>query len=304
MLIETPNLTLRLSISRTAHLFHVVDQLSAWSEFTHAQYRRWFGAQSSTDRHRLDEHKEIRTRRGWGGGLEQSFYTDADLREALQAAVRANRLDPAEAATELEVLLHFETAVDALIATELPTLERFRQRVWSERSTLAAFAAQVARLCQCPTITVSGFLIANPADWESGGGFNGSMLTLEVARKADTYPILLHELMHAFLELSGANIHLRGFAAQIGCPFETLNEGICYALSPGLFSADQRVDSLQRDVNEDREAGKPMSDSYTRFRRFGLALRPYLQQALGSQHGTITDVVARAGDAWRSASRN
>jgi hypothetical protein len=35
-------LTLNIYISRTAHLFHVVDQISGWSPFCHSQYRRYF----------------------------------------------------------------------------------------------------------------------------------------------------------------------------------------------------------------------------------------------------------------------
>jgi hypothetical protein len=34
-------LTLEIHASRTAHLFHVVDQISQWSEFCHHQYIDW-----------------------------------------------------------------------------------------------------------------------------------------------------------------------------------------------------------------------------------------------------------------------
>ncbi len=73
-------LTLEIHVSRTAHLFHVVDQIAAWSEFCHRQYVDWFERQerglSAEDRELLRQHTAIRKQRGWGGGLEQTFYTD------------------------------------------------------------------------------------------------------------------------------------------------------------------------------------------------------------------------------------
>ena len=34
--------SLAISVSRTAHLFHVVDQLAEWSPFCHRQYHPYF----------------------------------------------------------------------------------------------------------------------------------------------------------------------------------------------------------------------------------------------------------------------
>lgn len=301
MRLEADCLTLSLEISRTAHLFHVVDQLSAWSEFTHAQYRRWFEPLSSADHACLDEHKAIRRRRGWSGGLEQSFYTAAELDEALHGAAGSGLLSDVEAATERRVFLHFADRVDGLLSGEIQVLERFCQTVTSDVPRLAGFAARISRVCECQTISVPGFLIANPSDMDWGGGFNGGRLTLEVARKADMYPVLLHELMHAFLALSGVADRLQAVASTIGCDAETLNEGLAYALSPGIFSARGDVDELQRDVAADRAAGKSFQDSYTRFRRFGLTLRPFLRAAIDSEQLTIGSVLARAPEAWRNA---
>ncbi len=41
-IVDAGPLTLDVRVSRTATLFHVVDQLSLWSPFCHAQYRRYF----------------------------------------------------------------------------------------------------------------------------------------------------------------------------------------------------------------------------------------------------------------------
>ena len=64
-------LTLRVSTSRTAHLFHVVDQLSAWSPFCHRQYRSYFeddanGGLSEEDRQLLGQHADLRGSRDGG----------------------------------------------------------------------------------------------------------------------------------------------------------------------------------------------------------------------------------------------
>ena len=86
-------LTLQVSTSRTAHLFHVVDQLSAWSPFCHRQYRSYFedtanGGLSEADRQLLGQHADLRRLKGWGSGLEQTFYTDRDLEDALHEGIK------------------------------------------------------------------------------------------------------------------------------------------------------------------------------------------------------------------------
>jgi hypothetical protein len=58
-------LVLRVHVSRTAQVFHVVDQLAAWSEFCHAQYARAV-ALSDDERALLAEHARVRAKLGWG----------------------------------------------------------------------------------------------------------------------------------------------------------------------------------------------------------------------------------------------
>src|SRR5207253_6009358 len=85
-------LQLEIFFSRTAHLFHVVDQLAEWSEFSHRQYGRYFdqldGGYSARDRELLAKHTAIRAVHGWGNGLEQTFYASAGLESALQLGVQ------------------------------------------------------------------------------------------------------------------------------------------------------------------------------------------------------------------------
>ncbi len=76
-------LTLDIYISKTANLFHAVDQIAQWSEFCHEQYVSYFegleGGIGKPDRDLLAQHCAIRKTHGWGGGLEQTFYTSLDL---------------------------------------------------------------------------------------------------------------------------------------------------------------------------------------------------------------------------------
>src|SRR5262249_363382 len=104
-------LKLDVYISETAQLFHVVDQISQWSEFSPEQYVRYFeslgGRLSESDRKILAEHVAIRKRYGWGRGPEQVFYTPLDLDEALKAGVVSGYLTAGEAETERRVLTYF-----------------------------------------------------------------------------------------------------------------------------------------------------------------------------------------------------
>lgn len=79
-------LTLEIHVSRTAHLFHVVDQISNWSPYCHDQYLAAFGLLSDEDQRLLARYRDVRKRHGWGGGLEQAFYTDDDVETAISKA--------------------------------------------------------------------------------------------------------------------------------------------------------------------------------------------------------------------------
>src|SRR5262245_32724919 len=63
-------LKLDVYISETAQLFHVVDQISQWSEFSHEQYFQYFKSRgaglSESDLKILAEHATIRKKYGWG----------------------------------------------------------------------------------------------------------------------------------------------------------------------------------------------------------------------------------------------
>jgi hypothetical protein len=140
--------------------------------------------------------------------------------------------------------------------------------------------------------------LPNPDPVNGGGGYNGGRLTVELTR--DPFPITLHELFHAFLDGRKADI-ARTAVDVSGLDAETLNEAIAYAFSPGLFELrPPDHDPLGAAVSSDFRSGKPLEDSYTRFRRFGLALRPLLRDALEDPKQTLSTFLPRAIDVWRA----
>ncbi|MBC7807063.1 MAG: hypothetical protein H7145_13040, partial [Akkermansiaceae bacterium] len=273
--------------------------LSGWSEYCHAQYRRYWekthGPFTEAETALLAEHAEIRRRRGWGS-LEPIFYTP----KGLEAALADPRLGTVDATTERRVFAAFAPRIEEMMASESGPSERFVEKIERKRPELAAFATKAARLFGAKSLRLPVYLFANPADSDIGGGYNGGVLTLEIPRKADAFPPFLHEVFHAFLEPHGPALA----AATQGIPglnSETLNEGLAYALSPGIIhSAAPGADPLRAQVAADFRNGKRLSDSYTRFNRFGLALRPLVQRSLEDPHVTFAAVLPRAVDTWRT----
>ena len=175
------------------------------------------------------------------------------------------------------------------------TLEAFLRRMVEEREGLAAFAERVSRFFGGVRPSVPVYLIANPSEGQIGGGFNGGRLTLEVPTGRDAYPSLLHEVFHAFLEdkrpaMRKAAVRVKGLDEQ------TLNEGLAYALAPGMIHPqDGPRDPLRDQVAADWAAGKSMGDDYTRFNRFGLALRPLLTGGVGRPLPDLRHVPPQGG---------
>jgi hypothetical protein len=298
--LEAGPLTLEIYISKTAHLFHVVDQISQWSEFCHRQYVSYFdridGGLSEKDTTVLREHVAIRKRRGWNAGLEQTFYSPLSLESALADGIKHGFLTEEEAQTERRVFSHFQARVERLLLEEAPTLRRFEETLSGQQSNLMEFATTMSRFVGAAKLTVPFYLIANPHERDCGGGYNGGRLTLEIAKSYDMYPTLLHELVHAFAKTKGELI--RASAQSVpGLDEETLNEGLAYAYSPGLVRAGA-ADRLLAQVTRFAAQGSVLRESYPRFNAYGLALRPLLKLALADKQQTLETFLPRAVDAW------
>jgi hypothetical protein len=297
--IEVGTLRLDVYVSRTAALFHVVDQLSEWSYYSHRQYGRAFAPLSDADRAMLAKHKAVRARHSWGQGLEQTFYSPLSLDEALRQGTAQDWLSTEEAATERVVLLHFAARIDTLFNSLAEGLRAFGERLRGELSARARLLQQFARFSERTPDVVPVYVLPNPDPHNSGGGYNGGRLTIEVSPQGDAIPTTLHEVFHAFLAKRKADI-ASAVARVPGLDDESMNEGLAYAFSPGIVHAgpvDQ--DPLADQVARDLRAGQLPSDPYTRYHRFGLALRPVLRDALEDDHQTLSTFLPRAIDVWR-----
>jgi hypothetical protein len=293
-------LRLDVYISETAQLFHVVDQISQWSEFSHEQYVQYFksrgGGLSESDLKILAEHAAIRKKYDWGRGPDQVFYTPLDLDEALKAGVASAYLTAEEADIERRVFAYFRLRVKQLVSASKP-LDEFVRDFARQQSKLAAFATEAARFVgKTPAKPIPFYVIADPDDTNMGGGYDGGILTLENPRKRDVYPTVLHELFHAFVETKKAEVETAARSVP-GLDFQTLNEALAYAISPGIHHTGDS-DQLQAKVSVYIAKGSPLSDSFTRFNFFALALRPLLEEALADPHQNLESFLPRAVDAW------
>jgi hypothetical protein len=304
VVVDAGALRIELEPSRTAHLFHVVDQIAQWDQFCHKQYLVAFADQDGklddADVAILRKHVSVRRRHGWGGGLEQTFYVGDDLEPALANGIAAHNLTADEAATEREVFAHFAARIDALRQAEQPRLDAFAQRLQQEQPRLRALADKLARFTGVAHVTVPAFLIASPHDRDFGGGYNGGRLTLEIPRVYDALPSFEHECLHAFLNVKQKALTAMLEAAEPSLDWQTFNEGLAYALAPGLLRPDGAGDPLARDVAADTARGGRLDDGFVRFHRFGLALRPLLREALDDPKATVESFVPRAVDVWRA----
>jgi len=302
VILELENLTFNISISRTAHLFHIVDQLSEWSQFCHLQYKQDYinqnGSFSVEDQNMLEKHTSIRSVLRWGQGLEQTFYTTVDLEAAVEEGIRNKFITPEQAKTEIEVFEHFTPYVDKLIESERPNLDRFIENLSNRKAQLEDISKKLSIFCDNVKLEVPFFIMANPSDSFIGGGYNGQRLTLEIPRERDSFNSLLHELMHAFIGSQRKELENIVNVTK-GLDYMTLNEGIAYAFSPGIYhSGSKEQDPLFDHVKADIKQEKSLLNDYsTRVYRYGLALRPLLIDAFEKKQ-SIKVFLPRARDAW------
>ena len=294
-------LVLRISEAQSAQVFHVVDQLSAWSEFCHPQYARWAARAiklADADRALLAKHAELRKARGWGGGFEQAFYVDSSIDQAADQAARTGALTAEEIKAEKELLLHFAPMLRPLLEAGRGESRGFRARLAQQAEGLAPMMEKLAHFAGVTApVVVPVFLIPNPEKGSSGGGFNGGRLVLEIQAQPDPMPTLLHESLHAFLESHREDIATAARRGN-GLDEQSLNEGLAYALAPGLVgTADEGADELSEVLVLDVLRGTKPTDPYLRFKLVAVVLRPLLRDAL--ERGlTLAEFLPRAVDRW------
>ena len=297
--IAFPRFELVISESRTAQLFHIVDQLSGWDQYTHKQYVRWAAKSSplnDEDKRFLQQHVELRHRYGWGSALEKAFLVDEPLDTATRDAVQHGLLTRAEAAEERDILKHFAARLAPLMQQQKPVMDRFIRQLNQDHARLAPTITELLSFCEIRhNISVPVFLVANPNDKNGGGEANAGRLVLELP-SPDPRSFLLHEALH--LILASHHDEIEAAAKASGLPFESVNEAIAYAFAPGL-TEDGTGDDLLADevVRMELRATKP-TDPYLQFYSMALVIRPLLRQAL-RKHESFSKFLPKAIQKWK-----
>lgn len=299
--LDLGGITFSISESRTAQVFYIVDQMSLWDQYAHRQYSRWAVKNlelTSQDQQLLQKHAEMRRVRGWGNGFEQAFLVDDPIDVAAAKAVRAKVLSADEAEAERRILTHFVPKLSGLIAANQSEVTALRNRLISQARQIRR---QFLRLRHFAEISgpfrVSVFLIVNPEEGSGGGEANGGRLAIEVEHDPDPLTFLFHESMHMLL-----NQHLdqiKAAAQTAGLDWQVLNEGIAYAIGPGLIYDRKDSDSLIEALVRNLVQGKTVKDIYTQFFMAAAVIRPLLRSAL-ARGETITTFLPKAVRKWRS----
>jgi hypothetical protein len=301
--VDLGGMVLAVSDSWTAQVFHIVDQLADWSPYTHRAYLRWAGRAlvlDSADQRLLQRHAELRRASNTPKAFDQAFLVEGGIAEAAAAAVTAGLLPAAEASAEREILEHFAPKLVGLREAQRSQVDGFLQRLATEGERLKPLVAQLARFAEATQrIDIPVFIVSNP-DVNSGGGeANGGRLVIEVP-SPDPMSALVHEAMHAFLAPHLDAI--RAFADSAGVSFETLNEGIVYAMAPGLTDDPERRDMLGEQQARFQARGTPASNPYVQSYTMALVLRPLLRGAL-ARGTTLSALLPAAVSRWKSVAR-
>jgi hypothetical protein len=302
--VDLGGLVISVSDSWTAQLFHIVDQLSEWDEATHKQYGRWAAKAldlDQQDRKLLQDHARLRRTRGWGNGFEQAFYVEDSVEIAAQKAVDTKLLTPEEAMAEKGILLHFAPKLLLLRDQGARQISLFKERVSNEAKRIAPLVQKLVRFSETKeSIKVPLYLIPNPEEGNAGGGFNGGRLVLEVQEQPDPFPTLLHECLHALLWQHKDAIEVA--AKSVELTWGALNEGIAYALAPGLVDPVNESDSLGEALVRSIWRGTPASDSYVQAYAVAIVIRPLLRAAL-ERGETFATFLPQAVTKWRTRRR-
>lgn len=295
--IEAGPLTLEIHLSRPAQTFHIVDQISKWSEFCHPQYQRLFRDLSAEDQALLDRHAEVRRRLHYGA-LDQTLYGDLPWAEALERAVKENKLSAADAAVERALLDRFGPRIAAFLADSEGRMKKAVGDIEARRAELALVAVKAARFGGSGPAKVEAYLVPSNGSGSGGGGVNGGRLVVELVEGQDPFDVLLHESWHALVHVDDRDLTEAQRRAP-GLDRTTLEEGLAYALMPGLYF-DAGVGSLAAGVRKDLAEHKSLDDALPRFRRFGLAIQPLLEEALDDPEARLSAFVPRMVDLYRA----
>ena len=298
--VDLGGMVLSISDSPTAQVFHIVDQLSQWNIYTHDQYARWAAATHFLDQREhelLHQHAEMRKKRGWSHGFEQTFLVEDSIENAAAKGIAANLLSAEEANSERDILLHFAPRLQPLLRQRRAELSALPEQLVSEKARLTPLMVQLAHFAevQKPPI-VTGFLVSNVEEHNGGGGMYGGRLVVEVPL-LDAIGTLLHESLHQLLDPQKERI--RSAAEAAGLDWMVLNEGIAYSLYPGILADTDKGDRLIEELVRRQLRGSKASDPFLQFDSVAAVIRPLLRAAL-AHNETIVAFLPKATAKWRS----
>jgi hypothetical protein len=294
--------TFEVSTARTAQVFYFVDQLSLWQPHAHKQFARWADEQhliGDRERELLELHKRLRAKtRGWGA-LDKAFASPLEVRDAATRATSEGIVDATDAEQERAVLEAFSPLLAPTLDAGQPRLDALLAAIKERGAAFAGVLTDVQTFAGTYTpVPIPLFLVFDPVPHTGGGGYNGGVAWCEVAEVPSALQTLAHEALHVILRDRLHDIASAATSCGDGLGGETLNEGIDYAIAPGIIH-DGNDDPLASAVDSARRQGKPATDMYLRYQRLGLALRPILAAAL-SHKETLQSFLPRACEAWKS----
>lgn len=292
--------TFVLHDSRTASIFHALDQISGWTQWAHPQYKDHWGktlALTKDEQALLDAHADLRRRIGYGK-CEQAFYTDADLPDALLAAKKI--FTPEEWQIESRMLIALAPKVDRVLEPLKGVVQSRIEELRVQADRIKPLLVQSARFAGVRGAALGGYLIPSPGEGVGGGGFNGGVLTVEVTAKGgDHVGVFVHEAFHALMIERQPLVEKLGQA--LGYDFETASEAMAHVVYPGIFNPNG--DELERRGRKALEmlarAELPPARAMNDF--LALALRPLLRELLADPNATFDNSKQRIEDVLRGA---
>ncbi len=296
--VDIGGITLSVSTSWSAQVFHIVDQLSLWSPYSHKQYARWAAKNielNKADSSLLLQHAALRRAHQQNHDMDLAFLTSCSIEEAASRAVTDNRLSAGEAATEQAILLHFAERLSVLKQLSTRQATSFFTRLEARRAETAVFIAKLLRFSATSSkVTVPVYLVVNPDEKNGGGEANGGIVVIETQEeKPDMIPVLIHESLHFLLKPYKEKIRLASEAA--GVDPEVINEGLAYAMGGLMEDPDLLPNMLVQNITR----GQGASDRYTRFYMAGVVVRPMLREALAKGE-TISTLLPKIIKKWQT----
>jgi hypothetical protein len=296
------DLTLHISNSWTAQVFHITDQLSNWSPYTHRQYIRWAKKRlhlTADDSIMLSRYVVLRKAHTHNSDdFDHSFLVDGSIEQAAAAAVDQNRLSESEAKQAQEVLQYFSSRLSILRDTATSQVDRFYKRYAAHRQEMEPFLKKVIHFTESQgKISIPVFLVVNPEEGSGGGEANGGRLVVELQQKPDPLVFLVHESFHQLLRPHQEA--LKAMADSANVDWQVINEGMAYAIE-GLMEDPDLLPNLLVHYIAD---GRTTADPYVRFYMAAILFRPMLREALTNGE-TVSAFLPKAIARWKSLSRS